>query len=132
MHASKHKLRLASGIAISTAVYSAAHFDFGGPLRVWVIDACALLLGFGLPSLMVSSPRQWCSRGVVWLSLMVTGLFFWDALMSIFVPKHDLFWMWWTFYPVGLLVLAALLFIHTLVVSLVLQGASVQDAHELG
>jgi len=132
MHASKHRVRFVSGIAISAAVYIAAHLGFAGSSRVWIIDACALFLGFGLPSLLVSSPQQWCSRGVIWFPLVVTGLFSWDALMSVFVPKHDFFWMGWAYYPLGLSVLAALLFVHSLIVGLVFRSTTLQDAHELG
>jgi hypothetical protein len=111
------RTRLISSAVIYGVVYGTCHLGFGGPVRIWLADAFALLLAFGIPSLLVSSPAQLWNHRVAVSSLVLSGLLSWDVLMTLLISKHDLFYGWLLFYPVGFFVMVALLFLHSAVVS---------------
>ncbi len=116
MLAVTRKLQIISSLTILVVVYCTVHVGFGGPWQIWFIDGFALLLGFGVPSLLVSSPRDLATRRVTIAVFLLAGLISWDVLMTLFTAKHELFRAWGVVYPVGSLTLASLLVVHGFVV----------------
>src|SRR5882672_3676740 len=130
MRAVNLRTRLIAGAVIYGIVYGTCHLGFGGPARIWLADALALFLAFGLPSFLVSSPSQLWSRRVVVSSLVLFGLLSWDVLLTLLTSKHDLLYQWQLFYPVGFFGLTVLLYLHSAVVAFVLRRVTGQTLNE--
>jgi hypothetical protein len=100
-------------VAIYLAILVPVLISSGAQLRIELVDASALALGFLVPAFFircVSDLRRMLWLLVPWAALAVLWFDLWTAE---FVVKRDPFMGWQVLYPIGVLFLLGLLLLHS-------------------
>jgi hypothetical protein len=105
------------GVVLIGGYFAASQGQIGALPGEYLINAVVLGLAFWFPALRLGAPRDmlthWRSLGL-WL---LAWTLVWDLATAGILGERTLFQEWWLVYPSGVLVLAALLGLHVLVVS---------------
>lgn len=117
----KNSLKILISFIIYVIVILISVSKSNAPFRVHFVNATALLIGFFIPSLFISSFKMMLNKWYLPMTFILLSVFIWDYLSAEVILKREFLMNALILYPVSIIFLIILLIIHRFLVQYALK-----------